>query len=212
MTAPALDLAHRRAAVVTIDLHRGHLDPAVATMPLEAGVAAEVTATNARFNGAMRAAGVPVIHVLTAYRNEEEIASNPWWRAVAGTSASRRNVLRHQLPGSPGLELMPDVVEPADAVVDTKKRYDCFLHTDLEHALRSLHIDTLLLTGVNTSSCVIATAIAASVRDFTTVVVSDCVASMDGPLHEPALAVIGGAFGWVMSSDEIVANLSRGAA
>lgn len=212
MAAPTLDLRGRRTAVVTIDLHRGHLDPAVATMPLEPRSAAQVTATNAEFNRAMRAVGVPVIHVVTAYRNVEEISSNPWWAAVAGTSASRRNVLRHQLPGSPGLDLMPDVVEAADAVVSTKKRYDCFLHTDLEHALRSLQIDTLLLTGVNTSSCVIATAIAASVRDFTTVVVSDCVASMDASLHEPALAVIRGAFGWVMSSDEIVANLNRGAA
>lgn len=212
MTAPALDLRHRRSAVVTIDLHRGHLDPEVATMPLNAGLAAEVTAANVRFNRAMRAAGIPVIHVLTAYRNVEEIASNPWWSAVADTSASRRNVLRHQLPGSPGLELMPDVVEPQDAVVSTKKRYDCFLHTDLEHALHALGIDTLLLTGVNTSSCVIATAIAASVRDFTTVVVADCVASMDSSLHEPALAVVRGAFGWVMSAAEIVTNLTRGAA
>ena len=198
--------------MVTIDLHRGHLDPEVATMPLPAEKSRQVTETNAAFNTAMRAAGIPIIHVVTAYRNVEEISGNPWWAAVAGTSASRRNVLRHQLPDSPGLAVMPDVIEPEDLTVWTKKRYDCFLHTDLEHALRSLGIDTLFLTGVNTSSCVIATAIASSVRDFATVVVSDCVATMDESLHEPALAVIRGAFGWVMTSDEIAAQLGRGAA
>jgi hypothetical protein len=36
-------------AVVAIDLHRGHLDPAVATMPLAADRAERVVAANARF-------------------------------------------------------------------------------------------------------------------------------------------------------------------
>ena len=34
------DIPYGRTAVVTIDLHRGHLDPDVATMPLPAEVAA----------------------------------------------------------------------------------------------------------------------------------------------------------------------------
>lgn len=212
MAMPALDLRTAKTAVVTIDLHRGHLDPSVATMPLPTESARQVTEKNARFTRAMRTAGVPVIHVVTAYRNVEEIASNPWWAAVAGTTASRRNVLRHQLPDSPGLAVMPEVIEPHDLTVGTKKRYDCFLHTDLEHAVRSLGVDTLLLTGVNTSSCVIATAIAANVRDFAAVVVADCVATMDEDLHEPALAIIRGAFGWVMNSDEVISAIGRGAA
>ena len=179
-------------------------------MPLPATLARTVTLANARFTAAAREAGVPVIHVVTSYRNIEEIAGNPWWSAVAGTDASRRNVLQHQLPGSPGLELMPEVFQPTyDAVVTTKKRYDCFLHTDLQHTLRALGIDTLLLTGVNTNSCVIATAAAGCVRDFSVVVVSDCVATMDAHLHQPALDVIGGAFGWVMTSGEAVQLLSE---
>jgi Amidases related to nicotinamidase len=199
----------RRAAVVTIDLHRGHLDTDVATMPLPAAQAKLVTRANAEFITAARALGLPVIHVVTAYRNVEEISSNPWWSSVAGTDATRSNVLNHQLPGSPGLELMADVYEPGyDAVVRTKKRYDCFLHTDLELALRSLGIDTLLLTGVNTNSCVIATTIAASVRDFSAIVLSDCVATMDSKLHQAALDVIAGAFGWVMDSHDAIDRIA----
>jgi biuret amidohydrolase len=195
--------------VVTIDLHRGHLDPEVATMPLPVDRARSVTRANAEFVRAARALQVPVIHVVTAYRNVEEIASNPWWSSVADTDATRSNVLKHQLPGSPGLELMADVYDPAyDALVTTKKRYDCFLHTDLELALRSLAIDTLLLTGVNTNSCVLATATAASVRDFSVVVMSDCVATMDDQLHKAALDVIAGAFGWVMDSHEAIDRMT----
>jgi nicotinamidase-related amidase len=197
-----------RPAVVTIDLHRGHLDPQVATMPLPADVAARVTRANAGFLRDVRRRGLPVVHVVTGYRAAEEISSNPWWAAVADTDASRANVLRHQLPGSPGLEPMPDVYDAGyDLVVTGKKRYDCFAATDLDHVLRSRSIDTLLLTGVNTNSCVLATTVAANTRDYTAVVVRDCVDTMDPALHDAALRVISQAFGWVAPAQEVLAAL-----
>jgi nicotinamidase-related amidase len=197
-----------RRAVVTIDLHRGHLDPEVATMPLPADVAMRVTEANADFLHQARNRELPIVHVVTGYRAVEEIASNPWWAAVADTGATRGNALRHQLPGSPGLELMPAVYEPGhDLVVSGKKRYDCFVATDLDHVLRARSIDTLLLTGVNTNSCVLATTIAANTRDYTPVVVEDCVDTMDPELHKAALDVIRQAFGWVVSASQVMADL-----
>jgi biuret amidohydrolase len=204
----SIPLTGRRPAVVTIDLHRGHLDPDVATMPLPAEVAARVTKANAEFLHEMRRREVPVVHVMTSYRSVAEIASNPWWAAVAGTDASRANVLRHQLPGSPGLELMPEIYEPGyDLVVDGKKRYDCFAATDLDHLLRSRFLDTVLLTGVNTNSCVLATAVSANTRDYAPVVVEDCVDTMDRQVHEAALTVIRQAFGWVATAEEVLEAL-----
>jgi nicotinamidase-related amidase len=200
-------LKDRRPAAVTVDLHRGHLDPAVATMPVAAAKAEQVTNANARFLQRLRAVDVPVIHVMTSYRNTAEISGNPWWMAVAGTDATRARILEHQVPGSPGLEIMPEVLDPSDLVVATKKRYDCFLATDLDHVLRSLQIDTLLLTGINTNSCVLATTIAANVRDYAVVVVRDCVATMDEELHEPALAIVDAAFGWTMTGDQVLGAL-----
>lgn len=201
-------MRNRRPAVVTIDMHRGHLDPTVATMPLSAEVAQRVIRSNAELLRHARERHVPVVHVVTGYRSVAEIASNPWWAAVAGTSATRANVLAHQLPGSPGLELMPEVYDPEyDLVVTGKKRYDCFAATDLDHALKALGVDTLLLTGVNTNSCVIATTIAGNTRDYMVVVVEDCVDTMDPALHDAALSVIRQAFGWVASTDEVVASL-----
>ncbi|MGH3328250.1 MAG: cysteine hydrolase family protein [Streptomycetales bacterium] len=208
MANPGLDLPARSPAVVTIDLHRGHLDPAVATMPLPEAVSERVVRANVGFLDGIRRKGVPVVHVVTSYRSAEEIATNPWWSAVAGTDATRANVLGHQLPGSPGLEIMPGVCDPErDLVVSTKKRYDCFVATDLHHTLSALGADTVVLTGVNTNSCVLATAVAANVRDYAAVVVRECVDTMDPVLHEAALAVIAQAFGWVLTVDEILGAL-----
>ena len=56
-----------KPAVVAIDLHRGHLDPSVATMPLAADRAAKVVAANARFFERCRAAGSACnLHVFPA--------------------------------------------------------------------------------------------------------------------------------------------------
>lgn len=195
-----------RPAVVTIDMHRGHLDPAVATMPVLPGTEKRTIEANAAFLRAARAAHVPVIHVLTRYNDVSEIRMNPFWRTRADDpSATRKHVERHQLRDGPGCEIMPEILDASyDLVVDTKRRYDCFEATDLEFVLRSRGANVLLLTGINTNSCVLATAVRANVRDFAPVVVEDCVDTMDGPeLHAAGLAVIRTAFGWTMTSAQV---------
>ena len=200
-------LEHARPGIIAIDLHRGHLDPAVATMPLDPEAARKVVAANAAFYGKARAAGIPIFHCLATYRDSEEIASNPAWRArAADPNNPRKNVLKHNIIGMPGCEVMPEVYEASDFIVDAKKRYDCFIATDLDLSLRAHGVDTVLITGVNTNSCVMATAAAACCRDYATVVVSDCVDTMDGPeLHAAALRVIGTAFGQVATASELIA-------
>lgn len=194
-----------RAAVVAIDLHRGHLDPEVATMPLAAQKAARVVAANERFLERCRAAGIPVVHLLTSYRDASEIRCNPFWRTRAENPDNpRKNVLAHNIEGMPGVQVMPQVWREGDWLVDTKKRYDCFIGTDLDFTLRAHGVNTLYVTGVNTNSCVLSTVAAACSRDYAVVVVEDCVDTMDGPaLHDAALACIRTAFGFVVASEAL---------
>ncbi|HZK50980.1 MAG TPA: isochorismatase family cysteine hydrolase, partial [Actinomycetota bacterium] len=174
MDTGGLGVADVKPAVVTIDLHRGHLDD-VATLPLDRATAQRVVEANVGFLREARLRGVPVVHVVTEYRTRDEIASNPFWRAISGTNVTRGNMMSHNLSGSPGTELMPGIRSEADVVVGGKRRYDCFNATDLEFTLRNLGVNTLLITGVNTNSCVLATTIVASTKDFGCVVISDCV-------------------------------------
>lgn len=193
-----------KAGIVAIDLHRGHLDPAVATMPLEAEAAARVVAANEKLFKRARAAGIPVFHCVATYRDAEEISLNPAWKHRGeDPNNPRKNVLKHNIIGMPGCDVMPTLLDERDFIIDAKKRYDCFTATDLELSLRAHGVNTVLITGVNTNSCVMATSTAACCRDFAVVVVSDCVDTMDGPeLHDAALKVIGRAFGQVMTTDE----------
>lgn len=198
-----------RAAALAIDLHRGHMDLGVATMPVQSQAQADrVLDAAGKLFGWCRANAIPVIHLVTTYRDVAEIRANPFWRTRADDPhASRRNVERHNLEGSPGCTVMPQVLDPRDWIVNTKKRYDCFVGTDVEFTLRAHGVNTLIVTGVNTNSCVLSTVAAACSKDYAVIVPSDCVDTMDDPaLHDAALACIRNAFGFVMTSKELMAQ------
>src|SRR5260370_8412672 len=133
-----IGVAHPKAAVVAIDLHRGHLDMAVATMPASPEVAAKVIAANKRLFEWCRSVGIPVIHQLTSYRDAEEIRANPFWRTrPEDPAATRKNVLRHNIIGGPRCTLMPQLLDPAAFVADTNKRAYPFLSTHPHYLLLS---------------------------------------------------------------------------
>lgn len=205
-SAGALRTLLRNPAVVTIDLHRGHLDPQVATLPLPAASAEELVGRVVPILDDYRDLGVPVVHVITSYRNRAEILSNPYWRFQADRpSSARHSITEHNLERLPGLELMPGVLKPGDITVDTKKRYDCFLGTDLEFVLDSGGHESILLMGVNTNSCVIATGIAASVRDYAVFFVAEGIDTMLGEeLHNAARSVIEASFGWFVTHRQVM--------
>jgi nicotinamidase-related amidase len=205
----ALDRLAKRPAVVTIDLHRGHLDPEVATLPLPADRSAALMERTVPLIDEIRGLGVPVVHVITSYRDRDEILSNRYWSFQAQRPDSpRAAIAEHNLEWLPGLELMPGLQHEGDMIVNTKKRYDCFLGTDLDITLKTHGIDSLLVMGVNTNSCVIATSIAASVRDYAVFVVEDGVDTMLGPeLHEAAKKVVNASFGWFVDGQTTIEAL-----
>jgi nicotinamidase-related amidase len=196
-----------RAAIVAIDLHRGHLDMDVATMPATPEIAQQVVAANRTLFDWARTQSIPIVHLITQYRNAEEIRMNAFWRTRSeDPNNPRKNVLKHNIIGMPGGQVMPGLLdEKRDHVVNTKKRYNCFVATDLELLLKSLNINTLIITGVNTNSCILSTVTAACSMDYAVIVPSDCVNTMDAPaLHDAALLCIRTAFGFVMTSQEVM--------
>jgi nicotinamidase-related amidase len=99
-------------------------------------------------------------------------------------------------------------VRPEDYRVGSKRTFDMFYGTQLEILLRSLDVDTLLVAGCNTNTCVLASVYGAYVRNFKVVVLSDCVASAyGGDLHAFALANIQRRLGWVLTLDELEEKL-----
>jgi nicotinamidase-related amidase len=206
-------------AVLAIDTHRGHLDPEIATMPVAADVAAEVTESSRRLLEATRAAGVATAFLVMHNRlidGKSEYLRNPWWRAIEDVRESLTpelpsTISGHNLVGSPQTEVMPELA-PAedDAVITSKHRLSSFIDTDLESWLRARGIETVLLIGINTNTCVQCAAFEAFNRDYAVVVVSDCVHSMYGDdLHDFGLDNVARCIGWVLSVDEVIEKLEQ---
>src|ERR1700681_1097298 len=94
-----------RPVLVSIDMHRGPLDPAVATLPLPAERSRALIARAAPIYAALRTAGVPIVQVVTLYRRSHESESNPFWGAKK--SAVRARSHEHNLFGLRGTEIVP---------------------------------------------------------------------------------------------------------
>ena len=91
----------------------------------------------------------------------------------------------------------------------SKKRYSVFTPTDLEFVLRGRGVDTVILAGVNTTTCVLCAAFEATNRDFRVVVAADAVDSMDGEdMHRFALRLVAAALGWPLSNADIIQALA----
>ena len=213
-----LELVPERTAVLAIDTHRGHLDPEIATMPVAAEAAASVVQASARLLQATRAAGIPTAYLVMHNRTVDgrsEYLRNPFWQAVEDVRASLTpdlpsTIAGHNLVGSPQTEVMPELEPgPEDVVITSKHRLSSFLDTDLESWLRARDVETLLLIGINTNTCVQCAAFEAMNRDYAAVVVSDCVDSMYGEdLHRFGLENVARCFGWVVTVDEVVEKLA----
>jgi len=123
--------------------------------------------------------GIPIVHLLTQYRDAEEMRLHAGVaRAVAQTRTIRaRTCSSTTSPACPASAIMPQVLGRRSATGSSIRRSVtiCFIGTDLDFALRAHGINTVFITGVNTNSCVLSTACAACSRDYAVVVIEDCV-------------------------------------
>src|SRR5205823_6007906 len=102
---------------------------------------------------------------------------------------------------------------PGDLIVE-KNRFSAFIQgsSNLAELLRARGIDTILVTGTVTGVCCESTARDAMMLNFKTVMVSDGNAAMTDEDHNASLAAFYLTFGDVMSTDMLIACLTRGAA
>ena len=200
MTLPVM----ARAAVLVIDMHRGSVDPPGTVF---VSAAAAIVPAIARVLDAARASDVPVIFVVHQIRPDGSDAQSPFWTEAESVGELYPNV-REQVVGARWTELADGLEpQPGDRVLP-KKRYGAFSGNDLEFLLRNLGVQTLVLVGVETEICILATAFHAFNDDFRVVVASDGTAGLDPDLADASLRIIGREVGWVATCDEIAAALA----
>lgn len=152
-------MTRSRSAVIVIDLQRQFVEPGGV---LSVDGATEVVERIAGFMTEAREAHIPLIH--TAYRRRHGVP--------AGATTARLGLPQAHVPPHSDLLADPRLRHSSDIVVE-KPRQSAFYATDLALLLRSFDVERVVLTGLTTNTCVLATAFDAAARDFEVVVVQD---------------------------------------
>ncbi len=200
-----------KTAVVSIDMHRGHLDPSP-QCPCPAPRAREIVAPIDAFHDGARSLGVPIIHVRSVVRRggEDDVRgiSSAWRRTFPLYVGEIPNSDAHAIEGSPWTEFVTRV-EPNDLIVETKRRLSAFYPTDLDFLLRNMRIESLVLNGGFTDCCILNAAFDASNHNYRVIVARDLVRGTDDHLENAALAMVSLHLGLVADATDILAEWKR---
>ena len=93
----------------------------------------------------------------------------------------------------------------ANERVIEKHTFDGFFQTELLQFLKERQVQTVVIVGVETHVCVLATAQSASINQFKTVILEDCTWTAKERLGQAALTIFSDAFGSTVRSRELFA-------
>lgn len=201
-------IAPERTAVLVIDLQREFIG-ADALFPVPDGP--RVAEESLAFIDAARELGSHIIYTAFAV---------PRGRPVGRSTARFGNPRAHRYPDA---DLLPDLAVHTDDIVLEKSRQSAFVGTGLDLILRRQGVDHVVILGVTTHSCCLATAVDAAALDFDVTVLSNLTAcppvrAKDGlpPMtpaeaHLAALQFIAYGSGRVRTADAALAELRAGA-
>jgi biuret amidohydrolase len=196
----------RKTAVLSIDLHRGHLDESE-DCPCPAPRARDLVEPVNAFHRSARALGVPIVHVKSVLRagGEDDLRGIPaaWRRTFPMHVGPIPNADAHALEGSVWTEWVTEV-EPSDWKVENKRRLSAFYPTDLDFLLRNQGVRTVVINGGFTDCCVLNTAFDANNHNYRVIVLKDLVRGTDEALEAAALAMVSLHLGLVTSSAELL--------
>ena len=202
-------LTAKKTALVVVDMQNYFVEDG---MPSCAPVAREIVPNINRLAVATRAAGGMVVWIQTEglvkqpddWANRREATSAEGW-------ARRQKLLAKDGAGFPIFHTCEVARQDKIAI---KIRYSAFIPypSPLEHILKAGGIDTLLITGVATSTCCESTARDAAMWGYRTIMVSDGNADSTAELHNHTLGKFLVTFGDVQSTDEVIAKLGLKAA
>jgi nicotinamidase-related amidase len=109
----------------------------------------------------------------------------------------------------PWARIVAPLTPRPEEVIVNKTTYSAFTATSLDGLLRNLRIETLVLGGVVTNRCVETTARDATDRGYQVIVLGDATATYSPEAQEATLLSLEGAYGYVRTTDEVVALLKQ---
>jgi len=167
-----------KPGIVVVDFQLGFTDPqySLGGAPL----VMRAVENTAKLLEVARKNGVPVAVCNTAYLNEREM---PYWKITA--------VRETFLHSHPSTRLDPRIYQPDYDVAVTKKGPSIFFQTGVADYFTKERVDTVIITGCNTSGCIRGSALDSFSLRYRTLVPEDCVGDIEEQPHRDNLRDIG---------------------
>lgn len=209
----ALPFDPASTALVLIDMQRDFVEPGGFGEALgnDVSLVRSAIAPCQRVLEAARAKGLLVIHTREGHR--ADLRDCPAAKLTRGgqTFIGEAGPMgRILIRGEAGHDIIPELYPVAGEPVIDKPGKGAFYQTDLQLVLQNHGIKTLIVCGVTTEVCVNTTVREANDRGFECIIPQDCVGSYFPAFQQYALEMIkaqGAIFGWVSTSDHIIAGL-----
>lgn len=186
----------KRAALLLVDFVEAYFHP---DSPLHANVERERDVA-AGLLDAWRAHAKPVV----------------WTRVVFGRNAPDGGLFMRKLPqlklfeeGSAMGAFAAGLVPRDGETIVTKQYASAFFGTSLASTLRTLDVDTVLITGLTTSGCIRATAVDALQHGFRPLVIRDAVGDRDAGPHEANLFDLRVKYADIWSSADVMDRIEQ---
>ncbi len=179
--------------------------------PMEVPDARKTIPQHQRLIAFCRAADIPIIYTRFLAGPKRTLIYEWSPELEEPTLACQRGHRRYYADVDKTLECMDIIDEiypqPGDYIID-KYGYGAFHNTALDDTLHSLGVESLIITGTVTQICVEETARGAFHHGYRTTLVADAVSSYMPDLHTATLKNFAHKFGWVSTTDEVLAALS----
>ncbi|AYB45653.1 cysteine hydrolase [Paenibacillus lautus] len=186
-----------KAAVIVVDVQNDYCHPegALPRAGCDVSGVAKMMPQLYKLLHSARELNVPIIFIQTLH--ERATDSDAWTTRSSGRSA---HVCRRGSWGAEFYEITPE----ADDIIVNKHRYSAFVNTRLDSVLKTLKIETLIMTGVSTNVCVESTARDGFMLDYHIVLAADACASYSQTAHDMTLENIEGYFGKVSEVAQLI--------
>jgi nicotinamidase/pyrazinamidase len=160
-----------KPAIIVVDMLKDNLKESSRNPCYQEGK--EIIPNLQRLLGEGRKRGFPIVFACDSF--------------LEGDFIFRGKMKMYALRGTKGAEVVDDLrPEPTDIVLP-KRRFSAFFKTDLDQTLRTLGVDTIIVTGVTIEVCVLMTAMDGLSHDFSVVLLEDCSASRNKDFQQGCL-------------------------
>jgi nicotinamidase-related amidase len=187
----------KKPALLIIDMQN---DFVCEGAPMQMPGAKSVIASIRQVLEVFRNKGYPVFHVVRVHRGDG-----------SDVEIFRREIFKSVpfvVEGTKGSDIIDELQPLQGEYIIRKNRMSAFMNTDLDLLLRSLGIDTVFITGIQTPNCIRTTVFDAAAYGYLTYLVEDAVGARDTTVHNANISDMAN-IGTIIIKKERVGNLIR---